>query len=105
VTKLFPFLFVLIVSVCVSSPAQMRMPTMHGNVPHLSQQEPVVFPQQQTKLDPVQLQHQAQELLNLAESLQPDIDSVNRGVLPKDTIDKLRRLEKAAKHLRGELTP
>jgi hypothetical protein len=83
----------------------MRMPTMHGNVPHLNQQEPVVFPQQQTKLDPVQLQHEAQELLNLTQSLQPDIDSVNHGVLPKDTVEKLKRIQKVAKHLRGELEP
>jgi hypothetical protein len=105
VAKLIPSLFVLIVAVCLSSAAQMRMPTMHGNVPHLNQQEPVLIPQQQTKPDPVKLQREAQELLELSQSLQPDIESVNRGILPKDTVEKLKRLEKRAKHLRGELTP
>jgi hypothetical protein len=105
VAKFIPCLFVVIVAVSLSSPAQTHMPTMHGNVPHLNQQEPVLIPQQQTKPDPVKLQHEAQELLELSQSLQSDIDSVNRGVMPKDTIEKLKRVEKLAKHLRGELTP
>jgi len=58
-----------------------------------------------TKLDPIQLQREARELLELSQSLQPDIESVNRGVLPKDTLDKLKRIQKVAKHLRGELEP
>ena len=58
-----------------------------------------------TKLDPVQLQREARELLELSQSLQPDIESVNRGVLHKDTLDKLKRIQKVAKHLRGELEP
>ena len=57
------------------------------------------------RVDPVQLQREARELLELSQSLQPDIESVNHGLLPKDTIEKLKRIEKLSKHLRGELTP
>jgi len=55
--------------------------------------------------DPVQLQREAKELLELSQSLQPDVASVSHGLLPKDTLDKLKRIEKLAKHLRGELNP
>jgi hypothetical protein len=57
------------------------------------------------RIDALQLQREARELLELSQSLQPDIESVNHGMLPKDTIDKLKRIEKLAKHLRGEITP
>jgi len=103
--KLIPSLFVLVVAVCLSSLAQTHMPTRHGDVPHLNQQEPVIMPQQQTKADPAKLQREAQELLELSQLLQPDIESVNHGILPRDTVEKLKRIEKVAKHLRGELTP
>lgn len=54
-------------------------------------------------LDLAQIQHEARELLELSQSLQPDIQYVNRGMLPKDTVAKLKRIEKISKHLRGEL--
>jgi len=54
-------------------------------------------------LDLTQIQHEAKELLELSQSLQPDIQYVNRGMLPKDTVAKLKRIEKISKHLRGEL--
>ena len=51
-----------------------------------------------------QLQHDAKELAALSASLPADIDQVNRGVLPKDVVEKLKRIEKLSKRLRGELT-
>ena len=54
--------------------------------------------------DAVLLQREARELLELSQSLQLDIEQVNHGLLPKDTIEKLKRIEKLSKHLRGELT-
>jgi hypothetical protein len=56
-----------------------------------------------TGADSLELQSQAKELLELSQSLQPDMESVNHGLLPKDTIDKLKRIEKLSKRLRGEL--
>ena len=43
--------------------------------------------------------------LELSQSLQGDIESVNKGLMPKDTVDKLKRIQKLAKHLKGELEP
>ena len=53
--------------------------------------------------DPLELQREAKELLELSQSLQPDMESVNYGIFPKDTIEKLKRIEKLSKHLRSEL--
>ena len=57
------------------------------------------------RLDLVQVQRDAKELLALSQALQPDIEYINRGLLPKDTIEKLKRIEKLSKHLRGQLAP
>ena len=69
----------------------------------LSQTQPATSASPRT--DPVQLERDAKELLSLAQSLQPDIASINHGLLPKDTLAKLKRIEKLSKHLRSELTP
>ena len=85
---------------------QTHMPTKSGNVPHLQPQEetsPNTPPK--IKIDPEQLQREARELLELSQSLQADIESVNHGLHPKDTGEKLKRIQKLAKHLRGEIAP
>jgi hypothetical protein len=121
------FSFVLLATLCRLSPAQdvpaytatlrsnsaivfaalqTHMPTKSGNVPNLHPTEstgPIVQPK--IHLDPAQLQREAQELLSLSQSLQADIESVNRGLLPKDMAEKLKRIQKVAKHLRGEIAP
>ena len=124
---LSPSSFILVAALCVPSSTQVvpqsiaattpntaflftalqtHMPTRHGDVSHIQPEEqigPTAPPQ--IKLDPAQLQREARELLELSQSLQTDIESVNHGVLPKDTLEKLKRIQKLAKHLRGELAP
>jgi len=56
-------------------------------------------------IDPVKLHAEANELADLAHSIPSDIDQVSQGKLPKDLSDKLKRIEKLSKQLRGELTP
>jgi hypothetical protein len=56
-------------------------------------------------VDPAQLQREANELSALAGSVPLDIKEVNNGVLPKDFLEKLKRIEKLSKHLRSELAP
>ena len=88
------------------SALQTHMPTKQGNVPHLQPQEQSnTITQPKVKLDPIKLHQEAQELLDLSQSLQTDIESMNRGLRPKDTIEKLKRIQKLAKHLRGEIGP
>ena len=50
-----------------------------------------------------ELRRDAKELAELSASVPTDIDQVNRGLLPKDVIEKLKRIEKLSKRLRNEL--
>jgi hypothetical protein len=52
----------------------------------------------------VEIGQEANELSRIAPTIPPDIDSVKKGVLPKDIVERLKRIEKLAKHLRSELT-
>lgn len=52
-----------------------------------------------------QVNAETQELRRLADGLPPQIDQVAKGQLPKDLADNLKKIEKLAKHIRGEITP
>jgi len=58
---------------------------------------------QRSQVDLNKLQVEADQLAQAAQSIPPDIQQVRNGVLPKDVIQKLKDIEKLAKHLRGEL--
>jgi len=69
-------------------------------------------PQQQSKesrptpsrrIDFTQVQHEADELAQTAQTIPTDIGSVRQGMLPKDVVAKLKQIEKLSKHLRSEL--
>jgi hypothetical protein len=51
------------------------------------------------------LEQEAEELSKLAQSIPPDVQSVAKGMFPKDIVQKLKQIEKLSKHLRGELAP
>jgi hypothetical protein len=57
------------------------------------------------RLDVSALQREAKELLDLSQSVQPEIESLKHGLLSKDLADKLKRIEKLSKRLRGEIAP
>jgi len=61
---------------------------------------PPPIPSQRT---PADFQRDADQLATLAQSIPADLDSVRRGMLPKDAIQKLKQIEKLAKRLRSEL--
>lgn len=54
--------------------------------------------------DPAKLKHEADELAQLSAGVPSDLVKVAHGQLPKDLADKLKRIEKLAKHLRNELS-
>jgi len=56
-----------------------------------------------SRLNNVQLQKDARELSDLCASIPPDMDGIKRGLLSKDVLDKLKRVEKLSKRLREEL--
>ena len=53
----------------------------------------------------LQLQKDAKELADLCASIPADMDGVKQGLLPKDVVEKLKRVEKLSKKVRQELTP
>jgi hypothetical protein len=53
--------------------------------------------------DPVLMQEQARELSALAQTIPTAIAQFNSGALPKDMSEKLKRIEKLSKTLRGEM--
>jgi len=60
--------------------------------------------QKRAAVDMVRLQRDARELAELSASIPADVNHANRGLLSKDVIDKLKRVEKLSKQLRAELT-
>ncbi|HKV81718.1 MAG TPA: hypothetical protein VJP02_26460 [Candidatus Sulfotelmatobacter sp.] len=62
-------------------------------------------PKLQHRIDPVKLQQDADALARTAQTIPSDVANIRRGTLPKDTIQKLKEIEKLSKRLRGELNP
>jgi hypothetical protein len=60
---------------------------------------------QQSPADFAKIKSDADELLILSQSVHSGVDSVGKGMLPKDLIEKLKQMEKLSKRLRSELTP
>ena len=62
-------------------------------------------PPQTQKLDPAKLREEANELSKLAQLVPQDMGQITQGKMPKDAINRLKRIEKISKQLRSELTP
>lgn len=60
---------------------------------------------QTQKLDPAKLHEEADELAKLAQMVPQDMGQITQGKMPKDAINRLKRIEKISKQLRTELTP
>jgi hypothetical protein len=57
------------------------------------------------QVDMVQLQKEADELARTAQTIPDDMAALRKGTLPKDFIEKLKRIEKLSKRLRSQVTP
>jgi len=58
----------------------------------------------QTRLDLARVRQDADELARIAQTIPLDVASIQKGLLPQDMVEKLKRIEKLAKQLRGKLT-
>ena len=54
-------------------------------------------------VDPVALQNQANQLADLAASMPKAVQNANKGLLEKDLVQRLKRIEKLSKQLRNQL--
>jgi hypothetical protein len=62
-------------------------------------------PKFERRVDPKKLQQDAQDLARTAQTIPADVANLRRGMVPKDTIQKLKEIEKLSKRLRSELNP
>jgi hypothetical protein len=60
---------------------------------------------QPAHFDLAKLSQNADDLARLAQTIPLDVASIQKGLLPKDMIDKLKQIEKLSKQLRKQLTP
>ena len=56
-----------------------------------------------TRVNNLQLQQDAKELAELCAALPKDMDGVKQGLLSKDVLERLKRVEKLSKRVREEL--
>jgi hypothetical protein len=56
------------------------------------------------RMGDVQFQKDAKELAEICTSVSGDMDGAKQGLLPKDLVEKLKRMEKLSKHVREQLT-
>jgi MoxR-like ATPase len=59
----------------------------------------------QRKIDMAKLAQDASDLARLAQTIPSDVASVQEGLLPRETLEKLKQIEKLSKHLRSQLNP
>lgn len=55
------------------------------------------------RLSASQVQNDAKELAELCAAVTSDMDDVKKGLLPKDSVDRLKRMEKLSKRMRDNL--
>jgi hypothetical protein len=56
-----------------------------------------------TRIDLAKVSQEAHELARLAQTIPPDVATIQRGILPKDVLEKLKQIEKLSRRLRSEL--
>jgi hypothetical protein len=103
-------LFAIPVMLCLlsapSNPLQTRRPKYPPPPEALNKGTPDQPPvTSQRRVDLLQLQREANDLARTAQTIPSDMESVRKGILPKDVIQKLKQIEKLSKHLRSELNP
>ena len=76
-----------------------RMPTPAD----ASSDAPIPPAAKRPPVDMVQFQKDADELAQLAQSIPTDIHNVEKGLVSKDLNERLKRIEKLSKKLRGQL--
>ena len=98
----YPILWATLIILCSCVIfGQSRFPSPPPPMAPLPSEKPKVTKIQ--RMDTVQLQREARELSDLSRTIPGDIDNASRGVLSKDLGNKLKRIEKLAKQLRGEI--
>lgn len=94
---------------CVSTLASAQRPVPYGvrkadATEEQTQKNLPPPPQPVAHVDKDKMGREADELARLAQTIPSDVAGMGRGLLPKDAAEKLKRIEKLAKQLRGEIS-
>ncbi|MGA8065073.1 MAG: hypothetical protein ACLPH5_22290 [Candidatus Sulfotelmatobacter sp.] len=90
-----------------STPAQTPIPPGIRQADQAEAQTEKNIPPPITKrahLDIAKLHRDADELARVAQTIPPDVATIQKGLLPKDIIEKLKLIEKLSKQLRRQLS-
>jgi hypothetical protein len=100
-------LFFFIATSPASAQTDPRSPGVRQGEQATAQAEKDIPPpiQPHPHLDLAKLRQDADDLARIAQTIPLDVMSIQRGLLPKDMIDKLRQIEKLSKHLRDQIKP
>lgn len=117
--RILGFVFCALILACVSEETVRPFPIAessneaHGGVsrgqvrtPETENGQPGQWPQsgKRRMVDVKQLKSRAKELTNLSNELPAQMEQIGNGRLPKELIENLKKIEKLAKHIRGEVS-
>jgi len=101
---LWVFLFATAVVNSASGQTRRGYPTPPDPAQH-DQGSAAPVPTVSIHLNSVAVERESKEMAALASTIPGDIEQMKKGLLPGDTFDKLKRIEKLARQLRGQLRP
>lgn len=114
--RILGFVFCALILACVSEQSARPLPiTARFNqrsgggqvrTPDTENGQPGQWPQsgKRRMVDVIQLKSEAKELTNLSNELPAQMEQIGNGRLPKELIENLKKIEKLAKHIRGEVS-
>jgi hypothetical protein len=102
--SLWIFFFALLVTNSVSGQTRRGYPTPPDPAQH-DKDSATPGPNHSIHLDHVAIERESKELAALAATIPGDIEQMKKGLLPGDTFDKLKRIEKLSRQLREHLKP
>jgi hypothetical protein len=104
------FVFLAILTPCSLLATAQVSPRGMPQSPPSPQTSTVVIPEPAQappggRIDLIGVQRDAAELARTAQSIPGDVESIQKGMLPKDVLQKLKQIERLSKRLRSELNP
>ena len=104
--RLCLYIFLIVGALISGSSAQHRHGYPTPPPPAVSDGPPSPDPKANaSRLDIVTMEREAKEMAALASSIPGDIEQLKKGLLPSSALDKLKRIEKLSKQLRGRIRP
>ena len=97
-----PLCFLLPLS--AAAVAQQNQNLNVGHPQEISVQHHATAEELRDRVAKAQFQKDVTELADLCNSVPRDMDALKQGVMSKDVIDRLKRMEKLSKHVREQLS-